>query len=93
MQHHDEVVVELEQQQLPAPRDAGERPALERVQRRVERLERVDPRRERRLDRLAGQHLGEPARHDLHLRQLGHAGNCRPAARRDPVGSRRGGCV
>ena len=38
---------------LPRRDDAGERPPLERVQRRVERLERVDAGRERGLDRLA----------------------------------------
>ena len=81
---HDQVALDLQREQLAAPPHAGERAALERVQRRVERLERVDAGRERRLDRLPGQRRGQPAGRDLHLRQLGHGTNSRVPPRMHP---------
>ena len=55
------------------PPHARRSPAVERVQRRVERLQRVDARRQRRLDRRAAQRGVQAARGDLDLGQLGHA--------------------
>jgi hypothetical protein len=73
VQQHDELVVELEHEQLAAPAHARQLATLERVQRRVERLQRVDAGGERGLDGLARQDGVEPARDDLHLGQLWHA--------------------
>jgi hypothetical protein len=64
--------VDVEQQQLPAPADAGELGAVDRRERGVERLQRVDPGSEGGLDSLARQRLAEPPGHDLHLGQLRH---------------------
>ena len=59
-------------EQLAAPAHAGERAALERVQRRVERLQRVDAGRERRLDGQPCEGGAQPAGGDLHLGELWH---------------------
>ena len=64
--------VEVEQQQLPAPAHARERPAVDGVQRRIERLEHVQARRGGRLEHEAGERLAEAAGGDLHLGQLRH---------------------
>src|SRR6185437_3264262 len=75
-----QVAVELGHEQLaPAP-DALKAPALERGQRRVERLERVDPGGQRGLDLAAGDGGADQARGDLHLGQFGH-GDSRVARR------------
>jgi hypothetical protein len=58
---------------LAAPAHAGDRGALDGVQRRVERLQRVDARREGRLDDGAAQRGVEATRGDLDLGQLGHS--------------------
>ena len=71
-QRPERVGLGLEQEQLPAPAHVAEDGAVQRAQRRVERLEHVDPRRHHRLDRLAGQRRGQAAGDDLHLGQLGH---------------------
>ena len=60
-----EVAVELDHEQLPAAPDALEPPPLERGQRRVERLQRVDARRQRGLD------LGAGDGRELRLREFG----------------------
>src|SRR3954453_4600585 len=56
---------------LAATADARDGRALERVQRWVERLERVDPGRERGLDRRAAQRGVQAARRDLDLGERG----------------------
>jgi hypothetical protein len=71
--HEHREVAELEQQELPAPPHARERAPLQRVQRGVEALQRVDAGRQDGLDDLPLQRGPEPAGDDLHLRQLGHA--------------------
>ena len=67
-----EVAGELDDELLAAAPDRGDRAALERRQRRVEGLQRVDARRHRGLDRRAAQRRVEPAGGDLDLGQLGH---------------------
>ncbi len=57
---------------LPMRRTPSIGRAVQRVQRRVERLQRVQPRGQRRLDRRAPQRRVEPARGDLDLGQLRH---------------------
>jgi hypothetical protein len=52
---HVQVALDVDDQVLADPAHALDRPAVERVQRRIERLQRVDARRERRLDRRAAQ--------------------------------------
>ena len=62
-----EIVVELDHEQLAAPPDALEPPSRERRQRRIERLQRVDPGSERRLDLGAGDGSPDQARGDFDL--------------------------
>ena len=88
-----EVAGDVDDDVLAAAPDALDRRAVDRVQRRVERLQRVDARRERGLDRRAAQRRVEAARSDLDLGQLGHMVSLRaPAAarsRRPATGRRR----
>ena len=71
--HEDHELAELQREQLPAPLHAREGAALQGVQGRVERLERVDARGQRGLHREAVQGGPQPAGADLHLGQLGHS--------------------
>src|SRR6185437_5908733 len=80
MDLEDQVAVELGDEQLAAAADALKAPTLERVQRRVECLERIDPRRQRTVDLAAGHRRADEARGDLDLGQFGH-GHTRVASR------------
>src|SRR4051794_18572908 len=80
VEEHREIARDVHDEVLAAPPDARDRRALERVQRRVERLQRVDARRERGLDRRAAQGGVEAARRDLDLGQLGHTSESTSAA-------------
>ena len=62
-----QITVELDYEQLPAAPDALEPAPLERGERRVERLQRVDARRQRRLDLGAGDGGTDQAGGDLDL--------------------------
>src|SRR3954464_4638392 len=67
-----EVAREVDDEVLAHAPHAGDGGALDRVQRRVEGLQRVDARRERRLDDDTPQRGIQPACGDLDLGQLGH---------------------
>ena len=67
-----EVAGEVDHDVLADPPHAGDGGALDRVQRRVEGLQRVDARGERRLHDDAAQRGIQPACGDLDLGQLGH---------------------
>ena len=83
-----EVAGDVDDDVLAAAPDARRRRAVDRVQRRVERLQRVDARRERGLDRRAAQRRVEAARSDLDLGQLGHM--IRSSDRADEASARSG---
>jgi hypothetical protein len=67
-----EVAREVDHDVLADAADAGDRRALDGVQRRVERLQRVDAGRQRRLDDDTPQRRIKATCGDLDLRQLGH---------------------
>ena len=67
-----ELAVQRDHKQLAAPTHVLEAPAGQGGEWRIERLECVDPRRERRLDLAAGDGGVDQARGDLDFRQLGH---------------------
>ena len=71
-EQHELAVVGGEEQPLAAPLGAAEAPALERVERRVERLQRRDVRRPGLRDREGRDGVVELAPPRLHLRELGH---------------------
>ena len=76
---HELAVVGGEEQALAAPLDAAQATALERVERRVERLQRRDVRRSRLLDREGRHGVVQLAPPRLHLRELGHAARLVPS--------------
>ncbi len=63
-----QVVVDRCHEQLPATADAGERPAVQRAQRRVVGLQRIDARSERGLDARTRNRSADTTRGDLDLR-------------------------
>jgi hypothetical protein len=65
-----EIVADVDDHMLADPPHAGDPLAVERRQRRIERLQRVDARRERRLDAGAAQRVVKPTRGDLDLGKL-----------------------
>jgi len=67
-----EVAGHVDDEVLADPPNARDRPAFERRQRRVERLERVDSGSERGLDLGAAQRRVEATRGDLDLGEFGH---------------------
>ena len=72
------VALELDDRHLPDPPDLGHRHPRERVERRVERLHRDHPRRQRRLDRETARGRVQASRGDLDFRQLGHRTRLEP---------------
>ena len=72
VQEQRQVPRDVDDEVLPAAAHPGDRTPRERVERRVERLQRVDSGRERRSDLGAAQRRVEAAGRDLDLRQLGH---------------------
>ena len=71
-----QVAAHVDDEVLAAPPHARDRPAHEGVERRVERLQRVDARRERRLDLRAAERGAQPARHNLDFWQFRHGAEC-----------------
>ena len=71
-EQHELAVLGREQEPLRPPPRAREPPALERRERRVERLQRRDVRRPGLHDRERAHRLVELATPGLHLRELGH---------------------
>src|SRR5579884_913680 len=83
MDHHDELaVVRRQEEALRAPLDTAEALAVERRERRLDRLQRRDVRRPRALDRELPDEWVQLAAPRLHLRQLGHDGSVRRRRRR-----------
>jgi hypothetical protein len=68
MHDQGQAAVELQYEQLPAPANPQKPLALDRRQRRIERLQRVDARGQRRLDLRAGERGVEQPCRDLNLR-------------------------
>ena len=65
-------LADVDDELLADPAHSGDRPAVDRVQRRVERLQRVDAGSQRGLDHRPAQRLVEAPGGDLDLRELGH---------------------
>src|SRR4051812_17921139 len=72
-EEHEPAVVGREEEALAAPLGAAEATALERVERRVERLQRGDVRRPRTRDGERRDRVVQLTPPRLHLRKLGHA--------------------
>ena len=83
---HELAVVGLEEEPLAAALRPREAPALERLERRVDRLQRRDVRRAGTLDRKRADGLVERSAEGLDLGQLGHGSSVRWTRRRPRLG-------
>ena len=73
VQQQREIAADVDDEVLADPPHARDGTPGERAERRVERLQRVDAGRQRRLDRRPAQRRVQPPGRDLDLGQLGHA--------------------